>query len=67
MGGTPDIASVGEIAERCSVPIHRAEYVIRSRGIEPVLVAGGRRLFDEPAIEQIRSELRRIESERGQA
>jgi DNA-binding transcriptional MerR regulator len=59
------IPTVGEIARRHNVPIHRVEYVIRSRGIQPVGRAGNARVFAERDVARIGSELCRIAQERG--
>lgn len=61
----PNIASSGEIARRLNQPIHRVAYVIRTRRIKPLLVAGGRYFYGESAMHRIASELRRIDEERG--
>lgn len=57
--------TVGEIARRSRAPIHRVEYVIRSRRIQPAGRAGNCRVFSEAAVDRIASELRRIDAERG--
>lgn len=44
---------LGEIARRLNVPVHRVEYVIRTREISPLIVAGGRNFYSEASIEQI--------------
>jgi hypothetical protein len=49
--------TVGTIAERLHEPIHRVQYVIRSRQIEPVQRAGQIRVFDEKAIQRIGREI----------
>lgn len=59
------LPTVGEISRRLDVPLHRIEYVIRSRQIEPVSVAGNSRVFSEQQVQLIASELRRIEAEHG--
>ena len=46
------------------VPVHRIQYVIRSRGIAHVGMAGNVRLYDEAAAQWIGSELRRIADDR---
>jgi hypothetical protein len=61
---TPVLPTIGEIARRFDVPPHRVEYVVESRGIEPTGIAGHARVFDEPAVNRIASELRRIERDR---
>ena len=59
--------TVGEIARRTGYPVHRVEYVIRSRNICPSSRAGNARVFTEADVEQIASELRRIDAEKGAA
>jgi DNA-binding transcriptional MerR regulator len=62
---TPNMApTVGEIARRLRVPVHAIEYIIRTRGIEPVSRAGNARVFTEADISHIASELKRIEADR---
>jgi DNA-binding transcriptional MerR regulator len=56
---------VGEIARRLGQPIHRIEYVIRSRNIKPESRAGSSRVFSEATVNRIASELHRIETDRG--
>ena len=51
-----DILSTGGIAEQLGLTRDSVEYVVRSRGIEPVAVVGGRRLFDTSACQRIKSE-----------
>jgi len=47
--------SIGQISIELGVPVHRLNYVIRSRGIKEVARAGGTvRLFDDAAIGQIK-------------
>ena len=54
------LKTVGVIAELVGEPLHRIEYAIRSRGIKPRAVAGNARVFDAPAVDQIRAALRDI-------
>lgn len=56
--------TVGEIARRYGVPIHRVEYVIRTRCIEPAGIAGNARIYSDSDVERIASELKRIERDR---
>jgi hypothetical protein len=58
------LPTVGEIARRLDEPIHRIEYLIRSRAIKPLGMAGNARVFHEEAIEVIADELRRIDEVR---
>ncbi len=53
----PKLLIVGVIATRCSVPLHRVEYVIKARGIKPAGMAGHARVFTEADAERIASEL----------
>lgn len=58
------VPTVGEIARRLGEPIHKVEYIIRSRDIQPTGWAGNARLFTELDIERIGNELRRIAADR---
>lgn len=60
----PNVPTVGEIARRLNEPIHRIEYVIRSRSIQPVSVAGNARVFAESDVQFIASEVRRMDADR---
>jgi hypothetical protein len=59
--------TVGAIARRLNQPLHRIEYLIRSRGIEPRGWAGHARVFEDCDLTFIASELRRIDHERGES
>ena len=59
--------TVGEIARRLRESIHRIEYVIRARKIQPSGWAGNARVFTEADVDRIASELRRIDAEKGGA
>ncbi len=61
----PPLPTVGEIAQRLGVPVHRVVYVIESRDIRPAGLAGRARVFSKADIDHIASELRRIDEERG--
>ncbi len=56
----PAMPSIGEIARRLGEPIHRVDYVIRARRIQPCGWAGNARVFPEDAVESIACELQRI-------
>jgi hypothetical protein len=60
----PTVPTVGEIARREGVPIHRVEYLIRARGIRPVGRAGAAYIYSEVDADLITAELRRIRGER---
>jgi hypothetical protein len=57
--------TVGEIARRLNEPLHRIEYVIRSRGIQPARIAGNVRIFSEDHVARITAELRQIDGKKG--
>jgi len=58
----PLVASVGEIARRLGHPVHRIEWVIRSRGIQPVSRCGHIRIFSDAAVRFIEEELACIDA-----
>lgn len=60
----PPALTVGEIARRFGAPVHRVEYVIRSRSIQPQQRAGNARIFSEADVTYIEQVLRRIAAER---
>ena len=64
---TPALLTVGEIARRLNEPLHRIEYVIRSRSISAVGRAGVARVFTEADVSHIGSELRRIDEDKGES
>lgn len=54
--------TVGEIARRLGESLHRIEYVIRSRNIQPASRAGHVRIFAEADVAHIADELRLIDA-----
>ncbi len=58
------IFTIGQIARRLDEPLHRVEYAIKSRGVEPRAFAGNARVFDERAIELVAAALRGIDASR---
>ena len=61
---THQAPTVGEIARRLGVPVHRIEYVVKTRRIEPVSRAGNLRVFDETDVAFIAGEIRRMDAHR---
>jgi hypothetical protein len=61
------LLTVGEIARRLGQPLHRVEYVIRTRNIPPAGWAGHARVFHDADLMWIVSELARIAHERGES
>lgn len=56
--------TIGEVAKRLGYPLHRIEYIIRSRNIRPRLRAGNARVFSGSDLQYIASVLRHIDAER---
>ena len=61
----PRLFTVGRIAERYGVPVHRVQYVVKSRQIRPAARAGRVRLFDHQALGQIKLALEATAGEGG--
>lgn len=61
----PFAATIGEIARQVGCPVHRIEYVIRTRNLRPKERAGNIRVFSEADVQFIASEIRRIDAEKG--
>jgi hypothetical protein len=62
-----DVAlTVGAIAQELGEPIHRIEYVIRTRRIEPECLAGHIRVFGADVVERIAEILRGIDRAQSQ-
>jgi hypothetical protein len=57
--------TVGKIARRLGQPIHRIEYVIRSRQIRPSGRAGNCRVFTAEDVARIADHLRQIDGRKG--
>lgn len=64
MSQPPLLLTVGEIARRSQTKVHRVEYIIRSRNIQPIGWAGHARVFSSASLSHIESELRRMDTER---
>jgi len=60
MNTVESLLTVGEIARRLGLPVHRVEYVIRSRKIPPVSWAGHARVFHDADLDRIAAELQRM-------
>ena len=59
--------TVGEISRRLQEPLHRIEYIIRSRNIHPTGTAGNSRVFSTQAMARIADHIRSINLRRGPA
>lgn len=54
----PSLRTPGVLASELGVPIHRVEYLLRTRAhIRPAAMAGRVRLYDRQALEALRREL----------
>jgi hypothetical protein len=60
------VPTVGEIARRLGEPLHRVEYIIRARNIQPSGRAGNCRVFTDADVAYIAAQLRRIDAEKGE-
>lgn len=60
----PPLPTVGWIAAALGVPVHRVNYILRTRRIEPTATAGGTRLFDQAAVARVRHEINRLDARR---
>ncbi len=58
------VPTVGEIARRIGEPIHRVEYIIKARDIQPTERAGNCRVFTDGDVALIATEIRRIDAEK---
>ena len=56
--------TVGEIARRLGEPVHRIEYIIRARDIQPSSRAGNSRVFTESDVAYIAAEIGRIDADK---
>ena len=64
MSQPPLLLTVGEIARRSQTKVHRVEYIIRSRNIQPLGWAGHARVFSDASYTHIENEIRRMDAER---
>jgi len=56
--------TVGDLARRAGVPVHRVTYLIETRSILPIGRAGQSRVFSAAAAEQVLVALNQIAAER---
>lgn len=59
MAKSKRLLTVGEIARLVDEPLHRIEYIIRARNIQPIHRAGNARVFSSTDLDRIRAELNR--------
>jgi hypothetical protein len=53
--------TIGAIARELGEPIHRIQYAVKTRGIEPESVAGNLRIFPPGTVEYVAEILREID------
>jgi hypothetical protein len=58
-------ATVGEIARRLGKPLHRVEYILRTRDIRPTGMAGNCRVYSDSDVDRIATELQHIDARKG--
>ena len=63
----PVARTVGLIAAELLVPVHRVQYIIRTRNIQPQCVAGNLKIFTKDDVARIRHELNAIDARKGGA
>ena len=63
----PKPLTTGQIAVRLSLPIHRVEYIIVSRKIEPAARFANLRVFDEAAVKLIEKAAAKIAADAARA
>jgi hypothetical protein len=66
MSDTRVAITIGEISRRLDEPLHRVEYAIRPRNIQPNATAGNLRIFDVETIERVAGILREIDLKRAE-
>ena len=53
--------TIGAIARELDEPIHRVQYAIRTRGIEPQVIAGNVRVFAPGTVDRLADIFREID------
>lgn len=48
------VLTIGMVAERLNIPVHRAQYYVMSRHIVPTGTAGRLKLYDESVVERMK-------------
>lgn len=60
----PKLDTVGRVAAKLGVPVHRVQYIVQRKAIAPAAYAGRLRLFDRHAVARIRHEINAIDARR---
>lgn len=53
-----ELLSVGQIAEKLGCPMHKVQYLVMARRIDPVRRVGGCRLFAAEVVEKLRIDVK---------
>jgi hypothetical protein len=53
--------TIGAIARELGEPVHRVQYAVKTRGIQPEAVAGNIRVFPSETVERVAEILREID------
>ena len=61
MNQTLEVFTVGDVCRATGAPLHRVEYAIASRRIQPVRRAGAANLYDAAGMERITAALAAIQ------
>lgn len=65
---TVKLNTVGVLAQKLDQPVHRIQYLLRTRKhIQPAALAGRSRLYPDKAVAQLRHELNAIDARAGHA
>jgi hypothetical protein len=64
-GTVPTLRTPGVVARELGAPLHRVQYILRSRGIAPAARAGRLRLLDAKGVGAIREALAGMDARRG--
>ena len=59
------LRTLGRMAEEIGQPIHRVDYVVRTRGIPATAKAGRLRLYGRAAVAAVREEIHRMDRQQG--
>lgn len=64
---TNNFITAGTMAERLGVPIHKVQYILRTRQIEPAGKAGVLRVYSEEQLAEVAANLDAISARQGGA
>ncbi len=56
--------TTGQVAQQANIPLWKAQYLIKTRGIKPIGRAGVMRMFSPDVVGVLRSELHSIQAKK---